>query len=115
MARIDAAADGTLLRLLYTAEEEAQYPDAHPGTVAQLHFDATSNLDLVTDLRFQPDAYRFLNDVLSKDRQPITIAAPPPPPPSLNEQLAAALAALPQNTAVTGAQLASVIALLRGA
>jgi hypothetical protein len=35
-------------------------------------------------------------------------------PPSLNEQLANALASLPQDTAVTGAQLAQVIALLRG-
>lgn len=35
-------------------------------------------------------------------------------PPSLNEQLASALAALPQDTAITGAQLAPVIALLRG-
>jgi hypothetical protein len=36
-------------------------------------------------------------------------------PPALNEQLANALASLPQDTAVTGAQLAQVIALLRGA
>ena len=37
----------------------------------------------------------------------------PPPTPSLNDQLAAALAALPADTPITGAQLAGVIALLR--
>jgi len=114
MATLYPDADRTLLCALLSDAEEAQYPDPPPGAGPPLRFDHDANPDLVADLRRSTDPYRLSADgVLTKDDEVVTIHPPAPPPPSLNEQLATALASLPQETPITGAQLASVIALLR--
>jgi hypothetical protein len=75
MARIAAAADGTILRFVHSAALEAQYPNPPAGTDESLSFDERSNAALVADLGVSTDPYRLQGGVLTKNDTPVVIAA----------------------------------------
>ena len=107
----DAA--GVLLGVAQTPIDDALM-GAAPDVAASLTVEAATNPALATALVAAPAAYRLTNGTLTKDDAAVTIHPPAPATPTLGEQLAEALAQLPADQPVTGAQLAGVIALLRG-
>lgn len=77
MARIDADGSGVILRVAHTAALEAVFPDAHPGTAAQLSIDETqpANEALLADLLANPGGYRLIGGVLTKSGVAQAVAA----------------------------------------
>lgn len=61
MARIDAAADGVILRY---ALDDLMGAEPHPGTVEQLTFDANTNILLASELQRSTDAWRLSGGIL---------------------------------------------------
>lgn len=76
MARIDADAQGRILRYAASAGEEALFPPLG-GAAATLSFDEHSNDALAADLSRSTDPYRLVDGVLTKSGAPVTVNPPP--------------------------------------
>lgn len=75
MPRLYADANNRILRYLRTDDDERMFPDAPPGTVHTLEFDEDTNALTAGDLARSTDAYRLSGSTLTRDGQPVVIAA----------------------------------------
>lgn len=78
MATIHHAADGSLLRLLQTEREEADYPTPPPGTAGTVTFDESSNAGVVAALNADWNSHRVAGGKLQRSGADVTIAADSP-------------------------------------
>lgn len=76
MGSIYAAADGTLIRALFTPDEERQYPDPPPGTAQTIKFHTDTNAALIAGIDRDWNAHRVVGGVLQRNGQAVTINGP---------------------------------------
>ncbi|HSH82753.1 MAG TPA: hypothetical protein VLA19_29830 [Herpetosiphonaceae bacterium] len=75
MAKLYAAADGTIVRLLKSEQDERMFPDAPPNTTV-LEFDSDTNADVLRGLDIDWDSHRVIDGQLTRNGQAVTLAPP---------------------------------------
>ncbi len=76
MARIEADAQGRILRFLADHSEEAFCLGPHPGATEQISFDEASNQTIVRSIMVSTEPWRLVSGTLYQDGKPVEIRPP---------------------------------------